>query len=142
VHPFSPKKGNAPLGGEDPAAVQARLASSFLGRTVSHGLPFVSGRRLVLEKGEYFYGFSHIAAYAIELPPATLTVTVLRDPIQRALSCYNYLRAGDARAPRDWSRRRSVSSQRAVSVRSCLGRRCGTWPGSCTRLQPLRVDRR
>jgi hypothetical protein len=83
------------LGGEDPATVERRISASFLRRTASGTYVFAGGLRRSLESGRYFFGWSHIAAYQLRLPPDTFTLSVLRDPVQRALSYYNYLVAGD-----------------------------------------------
>lgn len=83
------------LEGEDPGCVERRIASSFLRRTKSGRLVFCSGLTSTLESGEYFFGYSHIPAHQLRLPPNTFTLTVLRDPAARVLSYYRYLRAGD-----------------------------------------------
>jgi hypothetical protein len=83
------------LGGEDPVVVERRIADSFFGRTQSHGLVFAAGHKEVLNRGRYFFAFSHNPAHELRLPDGTFTVTVLRDPLRRVLSYYSYLRAGD-----------------------------------------------
>jgi hypothetical protein len=83
------------IGGEDPAVVERRLSSSFLHRTASGGYVFAVTQRRVLEQGRYFYGWSHMAAHKLKLPPQTFTVSILRDPVSRVASYYNYLLAGD-----------------------------------------------
>ncbi|RMG42857.1 MAG: hypothetical protein D6719_05290 [Candidatus Dadabacteria bacterium] len=44
-----------------------------------------------LERGLYYYGFSHEPMHKIKIPPATFTLTVLRDPVERFLSHYKML---------------------------------------------------
>jgi len=83
------------LGGEDPMDVWRRITTSRLPRTVSGGYSFVSNSRRLLAEGAYFYGRSHRAAADQPLPPRTFTVTVLRDPVQRVHSYFDYLVAGD-----------------------------------------------
>ncbi len=83
------------LGGEDPAAVHRRIAASELHRTVSGRYAFAAHHRQVLERGDYLYGWSHLPAHRISLPPRTFTVTLLRDPCDRVVSHYNYIREGD-----------------------------------------------
>ena len=82
------------LGGEDPAAVHDRLAATPGNRTVSNGLAFVAHSGELLEDGSYFYGWSHVPAHEIRLPPATFTVAILRDPAERVLSHYQMLLYG------------------------------------------------
>jgi hypothetical protein len=83
------------LGGEDPVEVWGRAVASRLGRTSSGGYSFASNNRAVLAEGAYFYGRSHRSFDLQPLPPRTFTVTVLRDPIGRAHSYFDYLVAGD-----------------------------------------------
>ena len=83
------------LGGEDPMDVWRRITASRLPRTVSGHYSFVSNNRRLLAEGAYFYGRSHRAAADQPLPPKTFTVTVLRDPVERVHSYFDYLVAGD-----------------------------------------------
>ncbi len=84
------------LGGEDPMDVWRRLARTRLERTISAGYSFVSNNRRALAEGSYFFGRSHRPFTEQPLPPKTFTVTILRDPIERAHSYFDYLVAGDA----------------------------------------------
>jgi hypothetical protein len=52
---------------------------------------FVAGEKRLIEEGHYFFASSHIPAHELKLPPATFTVTALRDPVERVLSHYNML---------------------------------------------------
>jgi len=83
------------LGGEDPAVVQQRLEDSPLHRTISGDYSFVAHQRRLVEQGHYFYGWSNAPAHRISLRPGTFTLTVLRDPVNRIISHYGYLREGD-----------------------------------------------
>jgi hypothetical protein len=83
------------LGGEDPLVVYRRIAESRLSRTVSGGYSFVAFHRRLLAEGAYFYGRSHAPAADLVLPPRTFTITVLRDPVARVHSYFDYLVAGD-----------------------------------------------
>jgi hypothetical protein len=83
------------LGGEDPLDVWGRTVASPLGRTASGEYSFASNNRAVLAEGAYFFGRSHRPFDLQPLPPKTFTVTVLRDPIGRAHSYFDYLVAGD-----------------------------------------------
>ncbi len=84
------------LGGEDPQDVWARINGRRLGRTVSGPYAFASIHRKVLAEGAYLFGRAHRPAADQPLPPGTFTVTVLRDPVARVRSYYDYLRVGDA----------------------------------------------
>jgi hypothetical protein len=83
------------LGGEDPADVERRMGASFLRRATSGAFVFATELRRTLQSGRYFFGFSHVPAHLLQLPPDTYTVSVLRDPVKRAISYYYYLVAGD-----------------------------------------------
>ena len=72
-----------------------RLNASRLYRTISGEYAFASTNPRVLAEGAYFYGQSHGSAERQPLPPSTFTVTILRDPVRRAHSLYDFLVAGD-----------------------------------------------
>lgn len=83
------------LGGEDPGDVERRIGTTFLRRAKSGPYVFAGKCRRTLESGRYFFGRSHYAAHELNLPKGTFTVTVIRDPLKRAISYFNYLVAGD-----------------------------------------------
>ncbi len=83
------------LGGEDPTVVWRRITTSRLPRTISGGYSFVANSRRLLAEGAYFFGRSHRAADDQPLPTRTFTVTILRDPVERVHSLFDYLVAGD-----------------------------------------------
>jgi hypothetical protein len=83
------------LGGEDPLNVYRRMVATRLHRTISGDYSFAAFHRRVLADGAYFYGRSHAPVGRQFLPPRTFTVTVLRDPVERAHSYFDYLVAGD-----------------------------------------------
>jgi hypothetical protein len=83
------------LGGEDPMDVWRRITGSRLPRTTSGRYSFVSNNRRLLTEGAYFFGRSHRAVANQPLPPKTFTVTILRDPVERVHSYFDYLVAGD-----------------------------------------------
>jgi hypothetical protein len=63
-----------------------------VGKTVTgNGLNFVFHDADLIAKGDYFFASSHIPAYRLRILPGTFTVTILRDPLSRAISYYQYL---------------------------------------------------
>jgi hypothetical protein len=94
------------LGGEDPHVVWERMVSGpGLPRTISAEYAFVSFHRRLLAEGHYLFGRAHRPVEEQPLPAATFTVTILRDPMARAHSYYDYLVSGDAEGtPRPVSR--------------------------------------
>ncbi len=84
------------LGGEDPMDVWRRINAARLPRTISGPYAFASIHRRLLAEGAYLFGRAHRPAEDQPLPPGTFTVTVLRDPVARVHSYYDYLVAGDA----------------------------------------------
>lgn len=56
------------------------------------GLGFVGWNRLIINSGNYFYGFSHIPLHKLKLPEKTYRITVLRDPMQRVISHFKMLK--------------------------------------------------
>ncbi|HEV3130710.1 MAG TPA: hypothetical protein VGY51_02020 [Acidimicrobiales bacterium] len=83
------------LGGEDPMDVWRRTTTSRLPRAISGNYSFVVNHRRLLAEGSYFYGRSHHAVADQPLPPNTFTVTILRDPIARVHSYFDFLVSGD-----------------------------------------------
>ena len=53
---------------------------------------FVGWNRKLIEKGAYFYAFSHLPFYELQLPPGTMIVTCFRDPVRRLFSHYRMLK--------------------------------------------------
>src|SRR5438093_3670945 len=80
------------LSGADGAEVRSALRRSDDQSLLSNGIRYVGANRDLLEKGEYFYGFSHIPAHRITLPPSTFRITILRDPVARIMSNYRMAR--------------------------------------------------
>ena len=73
------------LGGLDLQAMSGRQAVE------GNGLRFVRGEPGLIAEGDYFFANSHQPAYRLRLPPATYTITILRDPAARVISYYRYL---------------------------------------------------
>jgi hypothetical protein len=79
------------IGGEQAPTVYDRVMYGHPYAATSGDYVFVFRDVRALERGHYYFGWSHTPAWQLHLPPRTLTVTVLRDPIQRVLSLYRYL---------------------------------------------------
>jgi hypothetical protein len=85
------------LGGETPRAIERRMnVGPHL--TSSSGYLFAGYDRQVIERGDYFFGWSHHPAWTLSLRPQTFTITILRDPVNRIVSRYRHL--ADERADR------------------------------------------
>ncbi|MEX0654695.1 MAG: hypothetical protein WD534_18740 [Phycisphaeraceae bacterium] len=78
--------------GRDGAQLYDRLARQFVARVVLGDKVIVGWNRRLIQQGQYYFGFSHIPAHSLTLPPATFTVTCLRDPVKRVISHYRMLR--------------------------------------------------
>jgi hypothetical protein len=100
------------LGQEDADRVERRMRYPPF-RTSSGPYRYVYQARPLLRRGHYFFGYGHRPAEHLRLPDRTFTVTILRDPVERAVSLYRYLadpRADDGQTfraladERDWAR--------------------------------------
>ena len=83
------------LSGRDPRKVERKLYLFSFVR--SGGIRFVEHNAQLIRGGRYYFGVSHLPIYEAR-PPArgTFAFTVLRDPLNRVISLYNYLRSTDA----------------------------------------------
>jgi hypothetical protein len=77
--------------GEDPEENYKKLVSSPGNHLIEKGRGFVGWNRKAIERGNYFYGFSHEPFHQIRLPPRTFTLTCFRDPFERTFSHYRML---------------------------------------------------
>lgn len=79
------------------------LASNSDHRLVSDGLVYVGWDTRLIQKGNYFYAFSHTPLHELDLPERTLTFTCFRDPAKRVISHYRMLKEHQASAsPAGW----------------------------------------
>ena len=90
------------LGGEDPRVVEQRIAASVLSRTQSGAFGFATGVG-ALRQGAFYFGWSHAPSHKVRLPSRTFRIALLRDPVERVLSYYRYLVAGDQPIERGWT---------------------------------------
>jgi hypothetical protein len=58
---------------------------------ISNGLIFVGWNQTLIDKGDYFFAFSHFSYDQLKLPPKTFTFTCFRDPAARLISHYKML---------------------------------------------------
>ena len=79
------------LSGEDPVSLYSRLANTPDHRLLSNGKVFVGWNVRHINRGNYFYGFSHTPLHKLNLTEGTFTVTCFRDPSKRVISHYNML---------------------------------------------------
>jgi hypothetical protein len=69
----------------------AQLTQAPQNRVVSDKMVFVGWNGKLINKGFYFYAFSHMPRHFLRLKPRTFTLTCFRDPCKRVLSHYNML---------------------------------------------------
>jgi len=78
-------------GGEDSSQLYAQLAQTPDHRLLSNGYIYVGWNVKYINKGRYFYAFSHTPFHRLSLPDKTFTVSCFRDPVKRVVSHYNML---------------------------------------------------
>ena len=79
------------LSGGDPASLYNQLAAAPGYRLLSGGMIYVGWDVDRINKGNYFYGFSHAPLHKLDLPEGTFTITCFRDPVKRVVSHYRML---------------------------------------------------
>jgi len=79
------------LSGLDSKSLYRQLAASPIHRLIVNGLIFVGWNVRYINKGSYYYAFSHTPLHKLDLPENTFTVTCFRDPVKRVVSHYNML---------------------------------------------------
>lgn len=79
------------LSGEDSAYLYNQLSSMPDHRLISNEIIYVGWNVRYINRGNYFYGFSHIPLHKLDLPERTFTITCFRDPVKRVVSHYNML---------------------------------------------------
>ena len=79
------------LSGEDASDVHLQLLRTNPRQIIAGRHVFVGWQQPLIEKGSYFFAFSHIPQHQLKLPPDTFTFTCFRDPIKRVISHYRML---------------------------------------------------
>lgn len=79
------------MAGEDSRELYGRLVKASDHRLICNGLIYVGWNVRLLNRGSYFYGFSHTPLHQLSLPSGTFTVSCFRDPVKRVVSHYNML---------------------------------------------------
>lgn len=80
------------LSQENSQSLYLQLAKTPGNRLVNKGLIYVGWNISHINKGNYFYGFSHTPLYELDLPKDTFTISCFRDPVKRVISHYNMLK--------------------------------------------------
>jgi len=81
------------LAGDEPHRLYKRLVAHPTHCINAGGLTYVGWNPDLINRGSYFYAFSHIPLHKLALPPRTFTITCFRDPVKRVLSHYQMLLA-------------------------------------------------
>ncbi len=76
------------LATEESHRAYKQMAMSLTKQLLRDGKVYVGWSPRLIERGAYFYAFSHIPYHELHLPDSTFTVTMLRDPVWRLLSDY------------------------------------------------------
>ena len=79
------------VSGYDSQALYQELANRPTHRVIRNGLVFVGWDIASINRGLYFYAFSHHPFHKLSLPERTFTFSCLRDPMKRVVSHYNML---------------------------------------------------
>lgn len=79
------------LGCSDTKSFYDELARSRGHRLIRNNKVFVGWNVRLINKGNYFYAFSHTPLHKLKIPPNTFTVTCFRDPVNRVISHYRML---------------------------------------------------
>lgn len=81
------------LSGDDSASLYSQLANTPGNRLLINGRVYVGWNVRYINRGNYFYGFSHTPLHKLDLPKGTFSITCFRDPLKRIVSLYNMLMA-------------------------------------------------
>ena len=79
------------MGDPDAQSFYDELSRARGHRLARNGKVFVGWNLSLINKGNYFYAFSHTPFYKLKIPEDTFTVTCFRDPVKRVISHYHML---------------------------------------------------
>jgi len=77
------------LGGENGKEIYQKVCQRK--RILSNEKLFVGWDKQKIQKGNYYYGFSHLPFHQVNIPQNTFTITCLRDPVKRVISHHKML---------------------------------------------------
>lgn len=72
--------------------VYATVAESLKHSCVVNGYKYVGYSRRSINRGNYFYAYSHLPYWRLNLPVSIYTYTCFRDPVDRVLSHYKMIK--------------------------------------------------
>lgn len=76
------------LSGADSSVLFTQLVDKPEHRACVNDLIYVGWNKSLINKGDYFYAFSHIPYHKLKLKEDTFTLTCFRDPVKRIVSHY------------------------------------------------------
>ena len=76
---------------QDPKEVYQELQQTLNYRIIKKSMIYVGWNQPLIQRGNYFYAFSHIPLHKLSIQNNTFTITCFRDPIQRIISHYTML---------------------------------------------------
>jgi len=79
------------LEGKDHYVKYGELYSASNHRIIYNDKVFVGWHPILIQKGHYYYAFSHLPFHNLIIPEDTFTFTCLRDPSSRVISYYKML---------------------------------------------------
>lgn len=79
------------LSGEESSKLYSELIDAPGHRLIRNDLIYVGWHVKHINRGNYFYAFSHVPLHELDLPEETFTVSCFRDPLKRVVSHYNML---------------------------------------------------
>ncbi len=79
------------LGQPDHQTLYRQLIDSRYNRVAKNGKVFAGWNGRLINKGNYFFAFSHIPWDRLRLPPDTFTISCFRDPVRRIISHHSML---------------------------------------------------